>query len=302
MTKQIETASRDISFASHGDCCVGTLYRPSSADSSQKLPVIIMAHGFCAQRDFQLPAFAERFAAEGFACFVFDYRNFGDSSGTPRHWVNPRRHQQDWRKALAFVRSLPDIDADRVILWGTSYSGGHVLQIASERPKILAAIAQVPFVSGLDLLKTSSIGFSLQLTAAGLRDIAGSLFGHPHYIPAVGHPGELAAMNTPECWDGWHAIMPEGTMWENKVLARAFLTLPYFNPLFVVEKIAVPALVIAGMHDTITPWHLAKKAAGKIPKGVFKSLDTNHFGPYTGQYFEQNIAAQIEFLKYILAR
>ncbi len=300
---QTETIEKKVSFKSKGLDCQASLYLPSEHGASfTQYPTLIMAHGFGASRNFRLPEFAKRFAAEGFACLVFDYRNFGESEGEPRNWVSPRRHQQDWRAALEFARTLPEIDPDRIVLWGTSYSGGHVLQIASEQPKIAGAIAQVPFVSGLGLIARTPIGRSLKFTLASLMDIVGGIFGKPHYIQTVGRVDEFAAMNTEECWDGWHALVPEGAQWENKVLARAFFTLPFFNPTFVAHKILAPTFVVAGKEDSITPWSLTKKAVDKIPNATFKSMDCNHFAPYVGDAFEENIAAQITFLKKILAR
>lgn len=172
-----------------------------------------------------------------------------------------------------------------------------MLQIASERPPIVATIAQVPFVSGVSMLASTPLGRSLKLTAVALRDMIGSLIGYPHYSPAVGHPDEFAAMNTPECWDGWHALMPSDTKWENKVTSRAFLTATLFNPVFAASKISVPTLIVASKRDSITPCHLAEKTSQKIPNSKFVSLNTNHFGPYIGEMFEQNVAAQIDFLK-----
>ena len=82
-----------------------------------------MAHGFSGVRDQRLDAYAERFAAAGLACLVFDYRHFGDSGGQPRQLLDIGRQLDDWRAAIAFARSLEEVDGDRIGLWGTSFSG-----------------------------------------------------------------------------------------------------------------------------------------------------------------------------------
>ena len=94
--------------------------------------MVIMAHGFGAERTFGLPAYAERFLQRGMAAFLFDYRNFGDSDGEPRNLVSNHRHIKDWEAAVAHVRGLPDIDTEKIALWGSSYSGGHVIVTAGE--------------------------------------------------------------------------------------------------------------------------------------------------------------------------
>src|SRR3712207_9260323 len=88
-----------------------------------------MAHGFGGVRALRLYAYAEQFAAAGYAVAVFDYRGFGDSDGTPRQLLDVAMQHQDWRSALAYVRNLPDIDPEKVVAWGTSFGGGHVISI-----------------------------------------------------------------------------------------------------------------------------------------------------------------------------
>ena len=43
-----------------------------------------MASGLSCVREQRLDAFAERFAAAGYAVLAFDYRHFGASGGSPR--------------------------------------------------------------------------------------------------------------------------------------------------------------------------------------------------------------------------
>jgi uncharacterized protein len=52
-----------------------------------------------------------------------DYRTFGASTGEPRQLIDWRRHREDYHAAIAFARGLPGVDADRIVLWGSAYSG-----------------------------------------------------------------------------------------------------------------------------------------------------------------------------------
>ena len=65
----------------------------------------------------RLDAYADRFSAAGYACLVFDYRNFGDSEGQPRQLVDVGLQLQDWTAAVAYARTLPGIDLNRIGLW-----------------------------------------------------------------------------------------------------------------------------------------------------------------------------------------
>ena len=135
----------DSDFMSHGVRCSGWLYVPTG---KQKPAVVVMAHGFGAEKTFGLEWYAERFAQNGLAVYVFDYRNFGGSDGQPRNLVEPKRHNEDWINALAHVRRLPQVDPKRIGLWGTSFSGGHVIVTAARDQNVRAIVSQVPFVDG----------------------------------------------------------------------------------------------------------------------------------------------------------
>lgn len=114
-------------FDSGGTKCAARVYRPTA--TNQPSPVVVMAHGFGAVRALRLYAYAERFAAAGYAVVVFDYRSFGESEGEPRQVLDIAMQHEDWRAALRFARSLEGIDHTRVVAWGTSFSGGHVITV-----------------------------------------------------------------------------------------------------------------------------------------------------------------------------
>jgi pimeloyl-ACP methyl ester carboxylesterase len=119
--------------------------------------------------------------------------------------------------------------------------------------------------------------------------------------PIVGHPGEVAAMSSAESWDGYLAIFPPGTRWENQTRARIALELPLYSPIRHAHRIRARTLVIAGRNDSVTPASAARQAARRIPQARFELLDSNHFQPYVGEVFEKNIALQLAFVKDVLS-
>jgi pimeloyl-ACP methyl ester carboxylesterase len=284
-------------FYSKGIRCDGDLYLP---EGISKPPVVIMAHGLCAVKAFRLPAFAERFVEKGMATFLFDYRTFGQSDGTPRHVVDPFHHIQDWLAAIAHVRNLPNIDTTRIALWGTSFSGGHVI-IAAAKTRyagIKAVVSQVPFVSGFSSIRLKNISEIILATFYGILDyIRTFLFLSPHYSPAIAHPGSFAAMNTEESYPGFHSIIPDGSDWENKMTSRAFILLAFYYPIFYAKKVDIPTLIIGGRKDSLVPFKAVENTAKRLPRGELVVLECNHFEPYTGTWFEQSIKIQIDFLE-----
>jgi dienelactone hydrolase len=137
------TNRKDLEFSSGGDVCAAWLYPAAVAADLE--PIIVMAHGLSGTRRDRLGAFAERFSAAGVAALVFDYRGFGDSGGEPDLFEHERQ-LVDWRAAIAFARSLPGIDADRVATFGSSLGGGNALAAAAEDPRVAASISQVPLL------------------------------------------------------------------------------------------------------------------------------------------------------------
>ena len=91
-----------------------------------------MAHGFGAVRALRLYAYAEEFAAAGYAVAVFDYRGFGDSAGTPRQLLDVPCSTRTGEPPWPHARTLPGVDAERVVAWGTSFAGGHVISVAGQ--------------------------------------------------------------------------------------------------------------------------------------------------------------------------
>lgn len=283
-----------LNFISRGTRCAATLQLPAN---HRKAPVIIMAQGFGMIKDAGLPKFAERFVAQGYAVFSFDYRGFGESEGQPRHWVSPKRHLEDWRAALSFVRTLNEIDTQQIILWGYSFSGGHAIQTAARDGQVKAVILQAPHVDGLSGLKGVPLSKLAKLSLAGFMDLFGGLINKPVYRPIIGREDEIAAMTMPEAWDGYLSQLPDHANWENKTRARVFLEVGTYNPINFAHKLSMPVIVISGQRDTVIPEHSIRKAVQKMPNAQYFMLDSNHFELCDGELFEQNIGLQLEFLK-----
>jgi predicted acyl esterase len=122
------------------------VYQP---DGHGPHPAVVMAHGFAGVKAGGLEPFAERFCREGFTAVAFDYRHWGGSSGEPREVTSIQRQREDYRTAINWAAASPDIDAKRIFIWGTSFSGMHVVEIATTDVRLRGAIAQCPLVDGL---------------------------------------------------------------------------------------------------------------------------------------------------------
>ena len=186
------------------------LYLPE--DSAEAVPCIIMSHGFGGTKDCILERYAVRFIEAGYAVLTYDYRHFGDSEGEPRQLFATTYQLDDLRAAIAYARTRSEIDAEKIVLWGTSASGGYGLIAAAEDTKIAAVIAQC---AGIDhkadskmFMDRECMAFFLRLLIHAQRDKGRSRFGlSPHTFPIVGRPKTIAMFTAPGAFDGYARLM-----------------------------------------------------------------------------------------------
>ena len=287
---------QDIQFISEGLNCVGWFYRAPDKDAS---PCVVLAHGFGGVKEMQLDAYAERFVKAGYHALVFDYRHFGDSEGEPRQILDIKKQHQDWRAAIKFAKGLTGVDNHRIVLWGTSFSGGHVLAVAGQDqdPDIVAVISQVPHLNGLATVVANGLIPSLRLSLAAWRDVLCMVLRRdPYYVPAIGRPGMLAAMTALGAEEGLKKLYPEGFKHNEYVAARIFLSVGLYSPGKLAAKMSMPLLIQVAANDLTTPVHPAIKAAMKAPKSQLIIYKCDHFDVYVEPRFEQTVGDQITFL------
>jgi cephalosporin-C deacetylase-like acetyl esterase len=130
----------------------GWFYTPTSAFS--KLPCLVMSHGFSALKEMDLNTFAEYFISKlPISCLVYDNRGFGESDvkpGEPRHEILPYVQCNDISDAITYAQTRTEVDGEKIGIWGSSYSGGHVLWVGGVDRRVKAVMSQVPCVSGWD--------------------------------------------------------------------------------------------------------------------------------------------------------
>lgn len=292
----------DVEFRSGEETCRAWFYRPAEArtetGTGTGFPCVVMAHGLGATKHGRLDAYAERFAAAGLAALVFDYRHFGESSGLPRELIDIKRQHEDYRAAVTFARELDGVDAERIALWGTSFSGGHAVWTAAHDPRIAAVVAQIPHASGpAGVLATGPKRIAYFLYAA-IRDQIGSMLGRPpFYLPVVGPPGAMAALTTDGADDLYRRMYPVGYDFPNRAAARMGLRIGTYSPKRAAHRVACPLLVVIGDQDTITPVKPARALADRAPQAELLVYPGGHFDAYFDECFETLVAAETRFLQ-----
>ena len=217
--------------------------------------------------------------------------------GEPRQLLDIPSQLADWAAAIAYVRTLEEIDTTRIALWGTSFSGGHVIVTAAQDPAIAAVIAQNPFTDGYTTIFMHDPLTTLRLMVASTRDQFNQWTRRPpHYIKAIDAPGAVAALTVPDPEACARLLIPEGVQWDNRLAARIIARIPLYRPITYAARVRRPLLVIVGEHDQITSPRAAIKTAKSAPHAELRQFEGGHFDIYAGEIFEQMVEIECEFL------
>jgi fermentation-respiration switch protein FrsA (DUF1100 family) len=281
----------DISFqATDGTTLRGWHYTP---DTSGKHPTIVMAHGFSAVKEMYLDKYAEQFARAGFASIVYDNRNFGASEGQPRQEIDPWLQIRDYSDAITFAQSLDQTDPARIGIWGSSYSGAHVLVVAATDRRVKCVVSQVPAISGSQgfrrLVRADFIApLEAQLHADRANRAAG---GAPAMVPVVAeNPTTPSALPTADSYKWFvETAAARAPSWRNEVTLRTIEYAFGYEPGAYIGLISpTPLLLIVAVKDHLAVSDLAIAAYERAfePKKLVL-LPGGHFEAYV-EAFDQS--------------
>nr|WP_174344006.1 alpha/beta hydrolase [Gordonia soli] len=299
---------QDLSFISADTRCEAWFFpgpEHSDFDGHAGRPAVVMAHGFAGTKDSGLESFAARLADAGLAVLAFDYRGFGTSDGSPRQKISMSGQVADYHAAIDAARDLPGVDPQRIVLWGLSQSGGHVLIAAADRSDVAAVVSMVPLVSGLSAGRhnyaIAGPAAMLRSTAVGIGSALGVRIGRPpSMIPVVGRPGEHAALTASGYYESYTALA--GPSWVNEVDASVGLELGSYRADKAAARVTVPVLMQIADFDRGAPPHAAAKA-GFAARAEVRHYPCDHFDLFEGaDFFEPAVAHQIRFLRRHLGR
>ena len=260
-----------------------------------------MAPGFGGTRDSSLLGYAEGFAAAGIDVLLFDYRGFGASDGSPRQLVSVRRQRRDYHAAVGAARQLPGVDPERIVVWGVSYAGGHVIVVAARDNRVAATISVTPAMDGIPVLvqlaRNGGPAHLVRAAGNGLRDAARALTGRaPHLVPIVGEPGSNAIIAKAGGEEAYTAIA--GPSWRNELCARTALEAGFNRPIRFASRVSCPLLVQVGTSDSICPPQAGRRAVPKAgARAELREYPVDHVDVYVGAWQERALADQLDFLR-----
>jgi pimeloyl-ACP methyl ester carboxylesterase len=293
---------RDLRFPCGDDVCAAWLFLPAGA---ARPPVVVMAHGFAGTRDVSLPLWAERFAREGVASLLFDYRHFGASGGWPRQLVDPWRQDEDWKAALAFARTLDAVDPRRIAVFGSSLGAGHALIAAAENEDVRAVVAQVPMIDTQveSQIPFAGFGWAARLLLTGWADLASErLLGRAIEIPAMAPTSGFGVVLDDYAYASIEATDTAGTTYRNAVAAHSPFTFDDWNPAGRLADLRVPVLAVASRSDRFVPFAAVEGLAAASPQVIVVEIPGDHFDVYAPPLREQAAEIEARFLREQLLR
>ena len=137
---------RNVSFASSDGTRLSGWFIPAKGQMNSKNAkgTVVHFHGN-AQNMSSHWQFVSWLPRLGFNVFVFDYRGYGESQGRPE----PKGVFEDSNSALNYVRSLEDIDPERLIVFGQSLGGANAIAVigSGNRAGVKAVAIEATFYS-----------------------------------------------------------------------------------------------------------------------------------------------------------
>lgn len=280
----------DVEFQSDGETVRGHLYMPE--DGAGPYPVVVMAGGWCYVRELVQPVYAEHFAASGVAALVFDYRRLGASDGTPRQHIDPADQIEDYRNAITWVSELDEIDADRLSVWGISYSGGHALIVGATDWRVKNVMSVVPVVDGHVNMRRvhGTVGFRKLEQAVREDRVNRYHTGEYGYMAMstrdVGN--ELCTWPFPETFDAFNelkrTVAPAHE--HRNTIASTEMLMSYSVYPFIGRLLDTAVLMVLAQGDDLTLWDKEMDVFGRIPttkKELVVVPATKHMELYSDQ-------------------
>jgi fermentation-respiration switch protein FrsA (DUF1100 family) len=265
-----------------------------------------MAHGFSAVKENYLDNYAEVFAGAGLGALVFDNRNFGASDGEPRQEIDPWQQIRDYRDAITFAETLSDVDGERIGIWGSSYSGAHVLVVGACDRRVKCVTSQVPLISGhrnaRRLIRADMIAAVQGMFAGDRRQ---RMVGEaPAMIAVVSNdPNIPSALPTADSYEWFtETAKMRAPSWRNEVTLRSVEMFMEYEPGSYIEYVSpTPLLMVvaAGDHLTVSDEALAAYGRALEPKKLML-LPGGHFDAYVKDFAVASGAARDWFVQHLL--
>jgi uncharacterized protein len=277
---------KPVTFYSEGVKLVGDVYLPEDLEPGERRAGIVLCHGYTGVRNIYLPDNARALAEAGYVVLNFDYKGWGDSDG-PKTRLAPYSRVADVQAALSFLSAHPQVDPERLGIYGTSYGGATVVFVAAIDPRVKCVVSVVGIGNG----------------ARWMRSVRRPDEYHDLVARADEDRRKRALTGASELADRNEILLPDRQSAELGAAARrnnpfAVTQVPLefiddtlgFNPEWVVDRIAPrPVLFITTDDDRLVPPQESEAMYARAgePKKLVVLKGVGHYEVYGGEPFRQ---------------
>ncbi|BBM89653.1 hypothetical protein COTS27_01359 [Spirochaetota bacterium] len=191
---------KKLSFPSDGLTLVGNMYYPPNYQATTPYPTIVVSGSWTTVKEQMAGTYAEGLASNGFITFAFDFRNFGESEGEPRFHESPNLKSKDIKNAIDFLASQPEVDAEKIGVFGVCAGAMYSLMAAAETPQVKAIVTAASWLHDGEAVKLfygGAEGVAAKIKAAQEAKDLYRETKEVAYIPAISETDETAAMFGP---------------------------------------------------------------------------------------------------------
>jgi fermentation-respiration switch protein FrsA (DUF1100 family) len=290
---------RPVEFYSEGVKLRGDIYLPDDMQANDRRAGIVLCHGYTGVKDLYLPDTAQALNRAGYVVMTFDYKGWGESEG-PRSRLAPYSRVLDVQAAMTFLSLRPEVQADRIGLYGTSYGGATVCWVGAVDPRAKCIVSVVGIGHGgrwmrsvrrpdewYDLLERSQADRERRVQTGESEFVERSEVLLPDRQSA-----DLAAATRRD--NPW-AINSIPLDYVDDTLG--------FHPEWIVDKIAPrPVLFITTDNDRLVPPEESERlyAQAKEPKRLVVLKGYGHYEVYVEPAFSEVMAATLDWYRQYL--
>lgn len=235
--------------------------------------------------------YPQAFTAAGFTTLLFDNPHLGDSGGEPRQELDPVKQQRAYRDGITFLAGCDGVDPQRIGIWGTSYSGGHVLVVGAEDRRVRAVVSQAMTISGHanSLRRNSPVEYAALAERFATDRLGRSRGEAAEMVQAFG-------LNSDTYVKTMARAEVDRAGWVNETTLRSLELYDEYEPGRAIARISPrPLLMIIPTGDTMTPAEdaLAGYQQALEPKRLV-TVPGDHYSVYE-EHFDTTSGAAIDW-------
>jgi len=271
-------AIEKVTFKCNGSTMVGNLHIPGNLEKGRQYPAIVVVCPATGIKEQVAGSYAEKLAENGFIALAFDHRGYGESNGEPRNQEDIFRKSDDIKSAVSYIRSLEQVDREKIGATGICGGAGYLVQTAVGDSRIKA----VATVSGTLSYKGSvaAAGGDAILAMAGEARQKYDETGEVTYIPIIYDPADESNVFATEAYEYYVGNQDKYPTWKNQVDISSFANFAALEITTVASSLSKPVLFIAGTEAVTGPLSQIAYDNAPGPKELYWVEGATHVSLY----------------------